>query len=1127
MAPTASEATPPASTLRVLLVSTHPPGTPCGAALRRERIALGRLFRHELPAGAPPVTLDLLPPGATFRDLAERVRSEGGYHWVHWSSRGWYRPFTLADPAGSAGTPRQATAAALAARLRDRHGALPGLFVLSTGPDSGPRRVRTWTDLLASVGAPEAARGAPSTDPPPADPVAAALHRAGVAQVVQPDPAEDPVGQLRWLLRFYRALLGEANVSLAQALTAAASEPGGESHAESPVVHGDPTGRPLPPSLSSRTRTDSPRTVPPPHRRLAGRDPLFTTLAAHWAPPRGRHPVALVHGPAGSGRSAVAAEVADRWGCGFRDVFAWRGRTAEAFCRDLDAWLLEHRSDYRERCAADPRCRVHHAPQAGEPRAARWERIRGNLSARLAEEHLLVVIEDTGGAGGEDRGPGLPWAPLVHALAQDLADTGSRVLLTTSEPPLQGAGILPLPLEPLSVAGMAGWFRTEPALAALLRRPEHHPLARATVAHGRGHPLLLTLLTAAADEPERLHALLTALRDAGDGDPPDPFEAPAAWHRACRPLPPALLPRLTTAVLASLSDPARELLFRLSHARPPLTPHLVEAAWSEDPSEPESLGESWGPLEARWRWWHPGAAPSGSGSPPLPSGTLPALLAELSRTGLLSPRPAGEGVALFLHPLLAAQVQQPPETDDPKSGGMPATEVLARLGRAERERFDRLQREAAPERAVEPGVRSVAYRVQAGGVDPSGAFLRKLVAAPPDPAARRRAVTRLLGMTDELAAGRIRWRFRAELAEALLGTGFDAEAFSLFHLAAAEAEAAGAPADLGRIRHFQGAALRDAGRLDEARQSFLLAAEARERAGAHEAEILHSRMEARFLEVRRGGGEAPRTALRAHLQDLRRCWASLDAEARGPRSRGAVVGTILLTGMQMNLQVNLGHEQWTEALALLDEMEDLQRALRRHERERLLTRFSRQGVLVRLHRLAEAEAVVTECLEGFQRLGDRHHQARALSARAALDAMRDRPLEAVDHEREALRIHEAAAQSLHPPTCAVSHHNLAHYLHRAGLREEAARHLLAALLYPAVSGDQQSLELTLGLLAACLREGLQQDRPFALPAVAHLLAQSEFSPLAALAERVAVDRERLQGAIDGLVDRVAAQAGLL
>jgi tetratricopeptide (TPR) repeat protein len=184
------------------------------------------------------------------------------------------------------------------------------------------------------------------------------------------------------------------------------------------------------------------------------------------------------------------------------------------------------------------------------------------------------------------------------------------------------------------------------------------------------------------------------------------------------------------------------------------------------------------------------------------------------------------------------------------------------------------------------------------------------------------------------------------------------------------------------------------------------------------------------------------------------------------------------------------------------------------EHERAITRFNQCGPLLRLGRLDDAQRVLEGCLHLFREADDVTNQAKALSALAALWERRGDRVQAVALARQALAVSDRLPDLANR---SISHGNLSNCLDRSGETEEAARHLLAAIVYGLVMNHHQELSRHLHNLGINMRRAAPD--PYELPRLADLLSRPEFDALKRVLEASGVDAEGLQGTIDGIVEQ--------
>jgi tetratricopeptide (TPR) repeat protein len=234
---------------------------------------------------------------------------------------------------------------------------------------------------------------------------------------------------------------------------------------------------------------------------------------------------------------------------------------------------------------------------------------------------------------------------------------------------------------------------------------------------------------------------------------------------------------------------------------------------------------------------------------------------------------------------------------------------------------------------------------------------------------------------------------------------------------------------------------------------------------------------------------------------------------------------VLVGGLNIAAEASLALKKWEVGLGILTELEETERAMGEGMHSLAMTRFNWHGPLLRLGRFVEAEEVLESCLAAFRGVGDLPSEATTISALADLWDERGERKQAIGLGRQALAVRNRLSNL---EDRAVSHSNLASYLHRLGIVEEDAQHRLAAISYALVVRHYRLLEHNLRNLAIDMREAAASGGSYELPRLAELLACPEFEPLRRTLTEWKVAVEELQAEIDQRVEEVrrrVAEAG--
>ena len=1186
--------------IRALLVFAGPAGArPAGARQEREDL-LDALFHDVLPHRD--VEVDVLCHGVTRARLWEQVRRRGGYHLVHWSGHAQGDALEIALDEGEEEEPL-VTGAELA-DLFSGAGAgetLPRLFFLSASRAGSIGSATDWASLRAAL-RPVAARDEPA---PGMDrllegqegattSVGLALIGAGVPEVVAVRHEVGPAYARALARRFYRSLFaGEpADSALASAWRELAEEgpfPAGgapiapEDHGAA-LVLGAAAGRFEPaPRPSAQAGRRAPRSLLAsgskdldPGPGFLGRGAELAQLARRWLAPDGA-PVALLEGPPGAGKTALAAEAIYLWHRDFDHVFA-----VQTYGWPLPPGVLLHHIA-RRLAAAVPA--AHHGEPFGRPRS-----IDGDLAEALAGQRVLIVIDGLAADPGDVTAP-TAWGRTLDTLGERLRGGGSRVLATSRRLADASAPdrILRLSVGPLPLNEAALLADRCGPLRELLRGDEEaEELARRVLEVSHGQPMVLLRL-----------GDLAGLR--GDGIAPlsGPAAAPATRagpHR--RPTGRAALERgierlarrldaglldaglpleelaadVVDLLLEHVSPGARRLLWGITLAGEPVKAWMVEelGAMLLTPDErlrpaleellaagllsrdaEDARGTAYGfhalvaeragawmarapeerggaSVEDVWRsYGERYSAAFRNALPMLQQGLLAATpgadpsskpsSSDFSRDPRSRPASSRDPADARSRPVSATQLFEP--RSRPPAPSSPDPRGLISVFEARPPTSLRRPHELA----AELGRRAVRYLVRARAFKALSAFAAAAVSMVADAALLAEVIADLAAAADS-ARDEARWRTRIALADALRSARRLADALPLYTRGEAEAEAAAHWGDVGVIRGKWADALALAERFDEARAMYERSAEAKRRAGRARVSVVAAELEALRMDVARGAAEAALPAIEGHLERLRGYW---DRRQGGEELReapnDAVLADTLAAALDVARRANAALERWEPCLELLAELERLGRTIGAADHYRTHVRFYRVTPLIRLGRFDEATAQLEFCIEGFRRARDLRGEARALSALANVYAELGDPPAAAALEYEALAVRERSAG---PAERAFSHARLAGLLHRAGQPGEAAEHGLAAAAYQLASGHDPHPELR-DLAARVGRAGAGEGAPAPrLLRLAALLERPAFLTLRrSLGER-GVPIDALQARLDDLFARaVAASEG--
>jgi hypothetical protein len=1042
--------------LRMLAVFSLPSATSV-LALRRERYELARLIRRIGTRQRRRVELSVLQYGVTRERLAQVAQAGDGWDVLHLSGHGGRGQFLLEHADGTPDPVDTAGLAGLLAPLRRR----VRLAVVSACESAAATTAETlrWVGLdqqaeqLEQQAAAEIAGAGPVVTG-----VAQALAgELGCAVVAMRYPVTDEFA-IAFTEDLYERLLGARDslpgshgeplgTALARAVAAAAGPvPSAARPAISlatPVLLGGDAGlvldvpRGAPGMDLAQVRMER---FPPEPERFVGRATAMARAGAALAPGSGQAGV-LLHGMAGSGKTACAVELAYRHQDSFAAAAFWKAPDTDDEFGGALAGLA---------AALDIQLESYGFAMSGTvTTVASAEAFAPRLARLLEDSGLLLVLDNLESLltpAGTWRDP--RWEPLIAAMTGHRGE--SRVILTSRIPPAGlSTSVLPLPVHALDLAESAALARELPGLRGLLHA-DTSPLrddaaAEAVVAADRdlvrrvlrvvqGHPKLMELADAAAADPARLAAQLDAAGKTAGGQMLDAFfrdgttaldatrflDALTAW---------------TTTTLDTLDGPARLMAeFLASIEDDDRNTLIVDANWAD--------------------LWHRLTQPS---DPPAPAPLLDALAA----AALIQPdQPLQQGedgedrpVTFRMHPGVAQAIRA---AATPRVQAAADTELAAfwyQVSSAARRRDGG----EAGQVIVRAGLAAAPYLLRLQDWDTAATLLERALRRDISPAVTAAALPALRA----IAAATHAPKDLAALAQALAAAD-PAEAEALLHGAVAQAAAnadfrvaSSAAGDLVNL-------LTDAGRLREALDLTAQKAGYTSQAGLGPWTQLAD--QGRRLQILGLMGKhrqvlTETAALQAQMDQLPAAPASND-----PVEPWNVRETSLNTGQASAMALG----EWQQALDLNAAILASQQTRGAGAHQIAFLRYNDYGPLLRLGRLDEAEQLLASCQQVFENHDDIGQLAQVFGARANLEFRRGNLTTALAFSRTAIRYSYVRPELRN---VAIRHHDLANYLWATGSDSAAQRaHRLADALICQLTGMTHDLDSTLRELARELRK---------------------------------------------------------
>jgi hypothetical protein len=797
---------------------------------------------------------------------------------------------------------------------------------------------------------------------------------------------------------------------------------------------------------------------PPEPQRFVGRRRSMAAASTALAPESGSAGVVL-HGMAGSGKTACALELAYRHQDSFAAVAFWQAPTTEDEFGEALASLA---------AALDIQLGSYGFAMSGNiTPIAELQAFVPKLKRLLEDNGILLVLDNLETLLTPDGGWRDPrWAPLLAALTGHGGE--SRVILTSRIPPAGlGDSVLVLPVHALSLDESAALARELPGLRGLLHADEG-PLRdadAATVAHDRGlvrqvlhvvqgHPKLMELADAAATDPALLDAQLATAEGAASGQVLDAFFREGTT-------------RLDAAqFLDTLTGWTATTLAALPEAIQLMAQFL---ACLEDNDRQSAI------IDANWAdLWQRLNQP---GQPPTPA----PLLGALAGAALIQPSTPPQDqdgqdapVTYRMHPGIAQAIHA---SSNPDVQAATDTE-LAEFWRQISSQASQQERAEAGQIIVWAGLAAAPYLLRLRDWDTACHLLEQAIGRDSSPATIQAALPALRAIA-EAAQGS--W-YLGVLARALASVD-PAEAEKLLRDAPAHAAAtndfrlasilAGALANL----------LKDAGRLREALDLLGEKAQYSRQAGLGPWTQLAD--QGRRLQILGLMGEHQKV-----LEEIPTLLAQMD---KLPTTLGdnenvepwSVREPALSTGWSSALSLAEGQQALDFNAAVLASKE----ARGASDWELAFTAYNDYGPLIYLDRFDDTDRLLADCQQVFEDHNDLDQLGNIFTARANLEDARGNLAGAVAFQQTAIRYHYLRRE---PEDVAADHYNLANYLSRAGSDPAAQRaHRLAAALIYQLTGMTHDFADASRMLALELRQDTSQHLPGTLDEVIAVAEQTE------------------------------------
>jgi len=1076
-------------------------------ALRRERFELARLVRRIAARQRRRVELTVVQYGATRERLAAVAEAGDGWDVLHLSGHGGRGQFWLEKADGSPDPVDTGELVGLLAPLRGR----VRLAVASACESAAATTAETlrWVGLeeqaqqfeqqAAQDIAGEAGAGTGGGAEPVMTGVARAVAtRLGCAVVAMRYPVADDFA-IAFADELYERLLGVRDAG-----PGSRGQPLGAALARAVAYAAGPEPSPARPVLSLATPVllggqaaglvlEVPRGrpgldlalvamqgFPPEPERFVGRAQAMARAGTVLAPGSGRAGV-LLHGMAGSGKTACALELAYRHQDSFAAAAFWQAPLADdefggalaSLAAQLEIQLGEFGFAMSDKITT----------------VESLARFVPRLRRLLEEAGILLVLDNletllTGAGAWRDP----RWEPLMAALTGHGGE--SRVILTSRIPPAGlGGSVLALPVHALDLAESVALARELPGLRGLLHAdagPVRDPgeaavagdrdLVRRVLHVVQGHPKLMELADAAATDPARITAQLGAAETAAGGQVLDAFFRDGTTALDAAQFLDALT-AWTATTLDQLPAPARLMAQFL-------------ACLEQDDRHSLIIDGIWAAL------WHRLTQP---GDPPDPA----ALLAALTAAALIQPDPPpGQDqdvpapVTYRMHPGIAQAIRAAaPGVQAATDTELAATWVQV-SGQARQQEGGE-----AGQAIIRAGLTAAPYLLRLQDWDTAGALLEQALDRDESPATIQAALPALRAIADATQAPKA----LHDLARGLASID-PAEAETLLRTALAQAAANENFVLAAAVAQTLSNLLITTGRLREALDLASQTAQYSRRAGLGPWNQLADQVQQ--LQILGLMGQQ-----RQVLDQIQALWDQMD---KLPPTKAANETIEPWNVREVILDIGRSSAQalreWQQCLDLNAAFLASRRARGASDYEIIRFRCNDTGPLIELGRLADAERILLETQQAFEDQNDMAELSQVLSMRAWLEDRRGRPQQALGLQRTVIRFAYVRPE---PRDIAINHHQFAFYLQMTGADPAAARaHLLVAALLFQLSGMTHELGSASRALAMELRQVAgREDLPGTVDEVIRVAEQTEGVHLDQLITALQPDRQAVAGTL--------------